>query len=286
MSTGRSPSSDPGAELRRELQGGPQGGEARPRGRAIVVVGGGLAGIAAALRVAEAGDRPLVIETRRKLGGRATSFVDPRSGEVLDNCQHVVMGCCTNLIDLYERLGVLDRIEWSTSTWWANPPSHPDELRPSRPALLFPAPGHFGIAFLRLRTLSFGEKRAIAGAMWRMIRMGLRGRVAWRERTFAAFLAQCAQPASTIERFWTPVVVSACNLEVDRVAASSAIQVFQEGFLGNRWSSAVGLSTVPLQALYDSAEPMLEAAGGALRLGVSAKAIAFDGERVTGVVTD
>jgi len=51
----------------------------------VVVIGGGIAGIAAALRVAESGRRPVVIETRRKLGGRATSFVDPRSGQVLDN---------------------------------------------------------------------------------------------------------------------------------------------------------------------------------------------------------
>ncbi|MFM7809975.1 MAG: FAD-dependent oxidoreductase, partial [Planctomycetota bacterium] len=76
----------------------------------VVVIGGGIAGIAAALRLAEAGHRPVVIETRRKLGGRATSFVDPRTGAMLDNCQHVVMGCCTNLLDLYRRLGVLDLI--------------------------------------------------------------------------------------------------------------------------------------------------------------------------------
>ena len=57
-----------------------------------VVIGGGIAGIAAALRLAEAGHAPVLVETRRKLGGRATSFVDPRTGQVLDNCQHVAMG--------------------------------------------------------------------------------------------------------------------------------------------------------------------------------------------------
>ncbi|MFM8732066.1 MAG: FAD-dependent oxidoreductase, partial [Phycisphaerales bacterium] len=69
--------------------------------RTAAVVGGGIAGLACALRLAEAGMRVTVIETRRKLGGRATSFVDPRTGEVLDNCQHVLMGCCTNLLDFY-----------------------------------------------------------------------------------------------------------------------------------------------------------------------------------------
>ena len=78
--------------------------------REVLILGGGLAGLSAAVRLAEAGHRPVVLETRRKLGGRATSFDDPRSGTVLDNCQHVLMGCCTNLQDLYQRLAVLDTI--------------------------------------------------------------------------------------------------------------------------------------------------------------------------------
>ena len=76
--------------------------------RDILIIGGGLAGLAAAVQLAQAGDRPVILETRRKLGGRATSFDDAISGTVLDNCQHVLMGCCTNLQDLYQRLGVLD----------------------------------------------------------------------------------------------------------------------------------------------------------------------------------
>ena len=89
--------------------------------RRVVIVGGGLAGMAAALRVLDAGDQPILLETRSQLGGRATSFQDPRSGELIDNCQHVVMGCCTNLLDFYERLGVGDLIDWHTETYWANP---------------------------------------------------------------------------------------------------------------------------------------------------------------------
>ena len=99
-----------------------------PMSDAIVIVGGGLAGLAAALRLAESGRRVEVIETRPRLGGRATSFEDPRSGRILDNCQHVVLGCCTNLLDFYERTGVLDEIEWHRTFFWANPPHEPDRL--------------------------------------------------------------------------------------------------------------------------------------------------------------
>jgi zeta-carotene desaturase len=248
----------------------------------VAVVGGGIAGLACALRLAERGVGVTVIETRRKLGGRATSFVDPRTGEVLDNCQHVLMGCCTNLIDFYGRLGVLDAIEWHRDIRWMNPPRAPDVMRPGR----LPAPGHFTWSFLRMRMLSAGEKLAVARAMWRMLRMGASGRLAWEERPFSAFLAEARQPERAVKMFWSPVVVSACNLDVGEVSAASAMQVFQEGFLASARAPLMGLSTVPLVRLYDPAEQAIAGAGGALLLGTSARAIAFDGRRVTGVVTD
>lgn len=248
----------------------------------VAIVGGGLAGIAAALRLAEAGVRTTLIESRPRLGGRATSFVDPRSGRTLDNCQHVVMGCCTNLLDLYDRLGVLDRIEWQHSTWWADPPHPPRRMRPG----MLPAPLHFTGSFLRFGVLSLLERAAVARAMWRLIRLGFAGRERWRGRTFAAFLASVAQPRGAIERFWEPVVVSACNMPCERVDAAAAMQVFQEGFLGSGFASAVGLSSVPLVELYDPAAQMLARSGGEVRLGLSAKALAFEQDRLTGVVTD
>jgi zeta-carotene desaturase len=250
--------------------------------RTAAVVGGGIAGLACALRLAEAGVRVTVIETRRKLGGRATSFVDPRTGEVLDNCQHVLMGCCTNLLDFYARLGVDGAIEWHPVVRWANPPHAPDRMLPGR----LPAPAHFTGSFLRMRLLSFAEKRAVARAMWRMLRMGNSGRARWEGRTFAEFLRETAQPERAVHLFWSPVVVSACNLDVDEASAASAMQVFQEGFLASPDAPVMGLSAVPLVRLYDPAEQAIAAAGGTLRLGVSARALAFDGRRMTGVVTD
>ena len=128
----------------------------------IAIVGGGLAGIAAAIRLVDAGERVVLLESRKKLGGRATSFVDPRSGEMLDNCQHVLMGSCTNLLDLYDRLGVLGSVQWHPRVWWANPPYEPDVMMPGR----LPAPGHFSISFLRMKFLGVADKRSIARAMW------------------------------------------------------------------------------------------------------------------------
>jgi len=161
----------------------------RAMSRSVAIVGGGIAGLAAALRVAEAGDRPIVIETRGKLGGRATSFEDARTGLILDNCQHVLMGCCTNLIDFYARLGVGEAIEWHDTTFWANPPMDPDRMSPS----WWPAPGHFSGSFLRMRMLSLRDKLAVARGMWALIRLGRDGRAAWSGRDFAASLRRPAR---------------------------------------------------------------------------------------------
>lgn len=250
----------------------------------IAIIGGGLAGIAAAVRLAQAECTPILIESRKRLGGRATSLVDPRSGETIDNCQHVLLGCCTNLIDLYDRLGVIDKIEWHSRLYWtcAERRGEIDVMKSN----WLPAPFHMTMSFQRMKMFTATEKRHIACGMWRMIRMGSKGRFAWTNRRFSEFLVECKQTDEVVRRFWNPIIVSACNLPVDRVGAAYALQVFQVGFLANRWSYTMGLASVPLAELYDPAVEAIERVGGEVRLGCSAKAIAFDGSRVTGVVTD
>ncbi len=247
----------------------------------LVVIGGGLAGIAAAVRLAEAGRQPLLIETRKKLGGRATSFIDPRSDEILDNCQHVVLGCCTNLLDLFDRIGVLDHIRWTNALYWSRGPGEIDILRPG----VFPAPFHFASSFNRLKFLTKDDRRAIRRAMWRLIRDGSRLRVSWMGKSFAEFLTSTNQSSQSVARFWNIIITSACNVTVDRCDASYAIQVFQEGFLANRFAASMGLPEVPLWELYDPAIELIEKIGGDVVDGISAKALAFDGRRITGVVT-
>ncbi|MBV9610155.1 MAG: FAD-dependent oxidoreductase, partial [Acidobacteria bacterium] len=82
------------------------------QGASVAVVGGGLAGLAAACALAESNFRVLLFERKPFVGGRASSYEHPGTGEVVDNCQHVLLGCCTNLIAFYDRLGVADEIRW------------------------------------------------------------------------------------------------------------------------------------------------------------------------------
>ncbi len=264
-------------------------GAASHRGRPrVIVVGGGLAGIAASLRLAEAGAAVTLIETRQRLGGRATSFVDPQSGAVLDNCQHVLLGCCTNLLDLYGRLGVADQIRWRRRLLFADAAGHIDALEADD----LPAPFHLTSSLLAFAGLTWREKLAIARGMAAIMRLGRAGRDDWRERTFAAFLAAHQQPAGAVEKFWSVIAISALNETPRRVAAHHALQVFQEGFLRHEDAYVMGVSAVPLLHLYDTAVHAITAAGGRVLLSTSAEHIGFEprsadrGPRVTGLHVD
>ena len=226
----------------------------------IIIVGAGLAGIAAGITLARQGVRVLLLETRKKLGGRATSFTDVRSGEELDNCQHVVLGCCTSYLRLLAELNAAHHLTWTREQYWIEPGGRTSVIRPGP----LPAPAHFTGSILAAAFLSLREKLHLARAMNAILRVD---RSAWQTRTFGEFLAHCAQPQRLVDTFWAPVIVSACNLEPARVAASSALQVFQEGFLADAHAADVGVSSVPLLRLYEHAESIIQSAGGSVRLG-------------------
>ena len=97
----------------------------------VAVVGGGLAGLAAGSVLAENGFRVTLFERRPYLGGRASSFQHPGTGEVVDNCQHVLLGCCTNLIEFYRRIGVEDKIRWYERMTFLEPGGRASVIQPS-----------------------------------------------------------------------------------------------------------------------------------------------------------
>jgi uncharacterized protein with NAD-binding domain and iron-sulfur cluster len=112
----------------------------------VAVVGGGLAGLAAGCALASSGFRVTLFERRPYLGGRASSYQHPGTGEVVDNCQHVLLGCCTNLIQFYERLGVENKIRWYDRLTFLEPGGRESVMEPSS----LPARGlseFFGQAF-------------------------------------------------------------------------------------------------------------------------------------------
>ncbi len=234
--------------------------------RTAVIVGGGIAGIAAALRLAESGVAVTLLETRKKLGGRATSFLDTRTGLTIDNCQHVAMRCCTNYLDLCRRLGVLDKLRWLRETYWIEDGGRVSVTKPGP----LPAPAHYAASFLSVRFLNAREKLKAALAMSAALTADRRE---CKNATFADWLHAQSQPQSLIDKLWAPVIISACNLTPARVSAASALHVFQEGFLAHRDAALVGVAAVPLVELYDSAEAALARAGGQIRLGTGVESL-------------
>jgi squalene-associated FAD-dependent desaturase len=215
----------------------------------VLIAGGGLAGLAAAAALGGAGFEVDVYETRPFLGGRATSYAPPASSEeeaeAIDNCQHVLLRCCVNLLDFYNRLGSREKIRLHREFYFIEPGGRLSVLRRGS----FPAPFHFMGAFLQLPFLNAADKMAIGRAM-----LALR-----RERTHRTgldrismldWLQEKRQTKCAIDRFWRQVLVSAINEDLGRMAACHGFQVFWLGFLARADSYEMGVPSVPLAELY------------------------------------
>lgn len=229
-----------------------------PDAPSVAVVGGGLAGLAAGCALAGAGFRVTLLERRLYLGGRASSYEHPGTGEVVDNCQHVLLGCCTNLVDFYRRIGVEEKIRWFDRLVFVEPGGRQSAITPS----WLPAPFHTAPAFLSAHSLSLGDKFAIARAML-AITASLPQET---EENFLAWLRRHGQTEQAIERFWKVVLVSALNEDLDRMSVRYAAQVFRESFLKSPEAGRMGVPTAPLTELYSAGAGYIRARGGEVLL--------------------
>jgi zeta-carotene desaturase len=248
----------------------------------VIVVGGGLAGMAATAALASAGFPVTLLEARPYLGGRAASFPIQTRGhtaEVVDNCQHVLLGCCHNLLDLYERLGVRDRIRFFEEYYFLEPGGRLSVLRAGR----LPPPLHLATSFLRLRFLDVRSKLAVLRALAALHKDRLREDLD--QMTMQDWLVEKRQPAAAVEGFWRPVLVSALNEDLERMAARYGFQVFLLAFLSSREAARMGLPAVPLGELYaPGAWARLRNVN--LRFRSTVSRIVVDADRACGVVVN
>jgi len=211
-----------------------------------IVIGGGLAGLASAAALGQSGFQVDLFEARGFLGGRATSYPVAGEGtEVIDNCQHVLLRCCVNLMDFYRRLGVADRIQFHKRFYFIEPGGRTSILE----AGSLPAPLHFTGSFRKLAFLGLSDKIAIARALLAIRREHDRRQDLDRV-TMLDWLHEKRQTETAIARFWNQVLVSAVNETLDRMAASHGFQVFWLGFLARANTYEMGIPAVPLGDLY------------------------------------
>jgi zeta-carotene desaturase len=213
----------------------------------VAVIGGGLAGLASAAALGGAGFEVDIYEARNFLGGRATSWpASANDTDVIDNCQHVLLRCCVNLLDLYRRLGVEEKIRFHREFYFIEPGGRTSVLKRG----MLPAPAHFFGSFLRLKFLSAADKIAIARAV-NAIPRELRTRKDLDRITMLDWLREKRQTEAAIGRYWRQVLVSAVNEELDRMAAAHGFQVFWLGMIARADSYEMGIPDVPLRELYD-----------------------------------
>jgi squalene-associated FAD-dependent desaturase len=239
----------------------------------VAIAGGGLAGLAAGCALAESGFRVSLFERRPYLGGRASSYEHPGTGEVVDNCQHVLLGCCTNLLDFYRRAGVQDKIRWYEKLTFLEPGGRASVIAPSA----LPAPLHTAWSFLRADCLNLSDKLAISRAMAALAP----STPADRGESFLDWLKRHGQTDQAIERFWKTILISALNEDLDQVSVPYAAQVVRESFLKSAAAGRMGIPTVPLTELYGTAGDYIRARGGEIQLRAGVESFRDDASGVT-----
>ena len=230
--------------------------------RRVTVIGGGLAGIAAALDCARAGVPVTLLESRGRLGGAAYSFT--RDGINADNGQHVFLRCCTAYRELLELIGATDSVTLQDRL--EIPVLAPGRRRARLWRSGLPAPLHLAGALARYPLLSVGERARVARAMRSLGAIDTDDR-AVDERSFGDWLAEQRQSERAIESIWSLIVRPTLNLEPADASLAQAAQVFQVGLLGERGAGDIGYARVPLSEIHDrAAMAALQRAGVDVRL--------------------
>ncbi|MFM8173453.1 MAG: hydroxysqualene dehydroxylase HpnE [Pirellulaceae bacterium] len=224
--------------------------------RPIAVVGGGLAGIAASLTLADAGFPVVLLEARRRLGGRAGSFFDESTQQSFDYCQHVGMECCHHLRWMIERLSQRSKWRVEERLWFFAQPNQPVSLK----AAPLPPPLHLAGMLWKWPGLHWQDRLAIALASLRLWSFHDSSRA---DSMLAIdWLKAHHQTPRSLTAFWEPILVSALGEQLPRVTLAAARKVLVDGFLKQRLGYRLWIPQVPLAELFDEdAQAILKGAG-------------------------
>lgn len=255
-----------------------------------IVVGAGFAGLAAATLLAERGARVVVLEARPYTGGRARSFVDPDTGSVVDNGQHLFLGAYRDTLALLARIGTADRLALQPRlrVHFLEPGGAVSEFGlPSRPL--------FGWSVLaglwRTPGLSRAERWGLL-AVAREVRRHSRAAAAadangLDDVTVAAWLHDLGQGERARARLWDPIATAALNEDPDKASAAAFVPVLREMFLGGAASARLGVPRAGLSDLYaDPAVAWLKTHDGEIRLRARVRRLVLAHDRAAGVVLE
>jgi len=251
--------------------------------RTVVIIGGGIAGLATAVRLIQNGIRPIVLEKRPFLGGRAFSFIDKDSGEEIDNGQHVFVGACdqfqqyitdigaSNQIQLEERIGFPVLKNGKTS--WLKARKLPGVLANLSALLGYK---HVGLT---------GKLRILWG-LFSIKLTRLNKNSAHDLLTFDDWLRDHAQNDETIRNFWNLIILPSLNDDITGVSAHTGIELFKVALLGAAQNPAMGIPLAGLSTLVgENAKNFIESNGGEIRTGIDVESLHIERGQITGVRT-
>lgn len=225
--------------------------------RDVIVVGAGVAGLNAAAALAADGANVTLLERRAFVGGRAYSYQHPALDEVVDS-QHVLLGCCTNLIEFCEAAGLADKIRWYDRQTFLLPGGRASTIETDK----LPAPFQYTGSFLRASMLGTLDKVAIARGL-----MGFaRGNHGSDEESVAQWYRRTGQTERAIRHFWEPIVLATLNDVAANCSMKYAAKVFYELFLKTSTGGKLGIPTVPLSEFYGAGTSLIERLGGRLHM--------------------
>jgi squalene-associated FAD-dependent desaturase len=246
----------------------------------VAIIGGGFAGLAAGVELAGRDCAVTLLEARPRLGGRAYSFRDDESGEIVDNGQHALMGCYRHTLAFLDRIGATPKLVRQRNL-------HVQMMHPQRGAgaitcALLPSPLHLLSGILRYPLLTRTEQlRALRGGM-RVMAMQRRHDPRLTEWTVAHLLSVLGQSPNACAAFWYPVAVATLNESPTLAAAAPFAEVLARAFFRSRTDSQFVLPKVGLSELYtDDARGYIEARGGRVELKSPVTALAVTDDCVT-----
>lgn len=250
-----------------------------PPPQKVVILGAGFAGLSAATELTLRGHSVTVLESRAMLGGRAHSFIEPRTGEEMDNAQHVLMGCYHESLRLLRELGATNKL--------LIPATLDVPYRSSRGESVLrgpnlPAPWNLALALIGFKELSWGDRWA---ASVLSVRLQL-GQLPNADETVEAWLKRWNQPANLIRAVWEPLCLAALNEPISTATATLFATVIQRALLGSAEDAKIIISRVGLSRLFaPEVEQLLNLCGAKIERNKVVSKLHFDANRLARVET-
>ena len=254
-----------------------------------IVIGAGFAGLSAAVRLARHGAHVLVLEARSRLGGRATAFNDRETGELVDNGQHVLLGCYREALTFLEHIGARENVSFQSGLGVTMVDRDGVRSRLDLPSL--PPPLHLIAGVFDWPALAWKDRLAILRMRTpirlarRALEPGAHAIAASPGESVENWLIRNGQTARLREMLWDPLALAALNQQPSHAAAPAFARVLAEMFGPDPKAAAIGIPGRPLDAMYaEPARAFLEQRGGTVKAGVPAK-IALQGDRLREVLS-